>query len=352
MLVTITYSLLIFLWGAFADLSNDAIRKRYIIVVSIILILISGMRNMYVGPDDTFNYYRKFIDAGDMTYGEVLDIKKDPLFSLFIKIVRIFIGDHFQVFLAICSSFLIIPLGLFIYKESKYPLISYLLFISLGFYGFSMVCVRQSMAIGVLLLSYNAIKKHQLTKFLICIFVASSFHLSALVFLLIYPLSYLKYNLKIFFLYIVAIVVAVTMGQVLVYSFDLSLIDERFGSYQAGEARALSASGFVQLVLFALFFAFYYKKMRNQIPEDVNLHSHFLSLAMIFQSLVFIIAEFFRVSWYFKVYVLILIPTIIVYSGRQQFWKMCFGVLLLLYFFINLGNSDYAFYWQHYVPNF
>ena len=92
--------------------------------------------------------------------------------------------------------------------------------------------------------------------------------------------------------------------------------------------------------------------MRIQIPEDVNLHSHFLSLAMIFQSLVFIIAEFFRVSWYFKVYVLILIPTIIVYSGRQQFWKMCFGVLLLLYFFINLGNSDYAFYWQHYVPNF
>ena len=256
MAVHLAYTLLITIWGLFVDFSKEKNRKIYIIVVSIILILISGMRNMYVA-EDTYNYFFKFVDAGSMSYGEIFDIKKDPLFSLFIKIVRIFIGDHFQVFLAICSSFLIVPLGLFIYKESKYPLISYLLFISLGFYGFSMVCVRQAMSIGVLLLSYNAIKNHQLIKFLICIIVASSFHLSALVFLLIYPLSYLKYNLKILFLYIVAIVVAVTMGQILVYSFDLSLIDERFGSYQSGEARGLSASGFVQLVLFALFFAFY-----------------------------------------------------------------------------------------------
>lgn len=353
MVIHIIYTLLIVIWGMSINLSKKKARKSYIWGVSIILILISGLRNMYVGPDDTYNYFNTFNNIKQMSYTDCLDVNKDPIFSLFTKVLQIFIGGNFQLYLIICASILLIPLGRFFYRESHNPMISYLMFISLGFFSFSMVCIRQSMAIGVLLLSYDALRQHKLIKFILFVLLASCFHLSALIFLLIYPMSYLKYNMRMLLIYLVAVVLSIVMGQEIVGSFDLSLIDARFGGYQLGESRVLSAAGLVQLILFGLVYAIYYRKVQAKNPEEANLQCHFLSLAMVFQGLVFVIAEFFRVSWYFKAYVLILIPMILAYSGKQRkALTLAFGLLFLAYFFINVGNNDYAFFWQYYKPNF
>lgn len=352
MQIHIIYTLVIVIWGLLVDFNRKNCKKRYVIGVSLILITVSGLRNMYVGPDDTYYYYLDFLDYGKTEFGDLALLNKDPFFAVFTKILRFFINDNFQLYLILCSAFLIIPLGQFIYRESKNPMMSYLMFISLGFFYFSMVCIRQSMAIGILLLSYQALKNHDFWKFICFVLIASAFHLTALLFFVIYPLSYLKYNFKLLFFYIAAMVVAIELGQSLISSFDLTLLGDRFASYQFGENRSLSAAGFLQLVLFALLFVLYYSKVKMVDEVEINLQSHLLSLAMIFQSLVFVIAEFFRLSWYFKVYILILIPLIAYYSGRRQLYSAILGFAFLLYFFMNEANNDYAFFWQHYTPKF
>lgn len=317
------------------------------------LILIAGLRNMYVGPDDTFNYYNEFRAIGLMGYGDIVESFKDPAFYILTKLLKFFIGDNFQLYLIICSSVLIIPLGRFIYRESENPMISYLMFISLGFFNFSMVCIRQSMAIGILILSYDALKNRKLTTFLLYVLMASACHVTALIFLIAYPLCFFKYNIRIMILYIAAMVIAVIVGQDFINSFDLSIIDDRLGGYQLGNARVLSAAGFIQLVLFAIVFALGYRALNKKDSVSTNLHCHLLSLAMIFQSLVFIIAEFFRVSWYFKVYILILIPMILAILGKnRKIYTFIFSILFIIYFFMGAGIEDYAFFWQDYKPNF
>ena len=353
MLVHVVYLLVIVLLGINTNFSHIKSRKQYISIVTIMLILVSGLRNMYVGPDDTFNYYIEFRSVGLMSFRDIFESLKDPVFSIMTKLLKLIIGDNFQLYLIICSSVLLIPLGRFVSRESENPMLSYLMFISLGFFYFSMVCVRQSMAIGILLLSYESLKNKNLKRFILYVLLASAFHITALVFLIVYPLSYLKYSFTVMILYITAIVVAITMGQQILGMYDLSIIDERFAAYQVGESRVLSAAGFIQLVLFAAVFALGFKSLKRKDPEETNLHCHLLSLAMIFQGMVFVIAEFFRVAWYYKVFVLILIPMILSVVGKQRrIYTAVFSLLFIVYFFLSVGSYDYAFFWQYYKPNF
>lgn len=81
-------------------------------------------------------------------------------------------------------------------KNSGNPIMSVMLFVFLGFFDDSMNIMRQAIACAFVLLSYNYICKNKFVGFVSCILLAASFHLTAIIFTLMWPLRKFKVNKK------------------------------------------------------------------------------------------------------------------------------------------------------------
>ena len=100
--------------------------------------------------------------------------------------------DNLQVVLAIIALISIIPVGVFIYKNSEMPFLSLLLYMGFNFYAFVFSGLRQAIAISFIIWSFKFIKDRKLVKYAIMIILAICFHKSAFVFV---P-AYFLYNIK------------------------------------------------------------------------------------------------------------------------------------------------------------
>ena len=123
------YILTIFLLGV---LLGEKKKKLFLILSSIILILISGLRNIYWGPDDTYNYSRYYEMVSTMSYNEIfLYFGKDPLYHVFAKSVSYLLTDSYTVYFLFLAFLFVGGISFFIYKYSRNALLSIIIFIGI-----------------------------------------------------------------------------------------------------------------------------------------------------------------------------------------------------------------------------
>jgi hypothetical protein len=84
---------------------------------------------------------------------------------------------------------------------------SYILFIGFGFYTFGMSAIRQTIAMAIVIIAFEYMKEKKLKNFLISTILASTFHVTALIFLPCYWFVKFKLNKKILLLFIVVAIV-------------------------------------------------------------------------------------------------------------------------------------------------
>lgn len=349
MIITIAYTLFIYILGFITNMNDKKARMRYLIISGIILVLISGLRSYYIGSGDTFRYSLMFEEDVAMSFQEILQSGiKDPWYHVFSKLLSLVLGNNFTAILTVFATMFIVAYGILVQKESPNLLLSFIVFISMGFFSFSMHGVRQSMGIAFVMLSYFPLKERKLLLFVVLVFIASCFHKSAAIFLVAYPFSMLGFNKKSFFLYFLLILIFILNGDVLVRQFatEVSVYDERFADYATTE-KSLTNSGFIQLLLF-LGFTLYYYKYFSYKDKDCSTLTVLLVLAIIFQTFAIFIAEMFRVAMYFSIFLVILVPRVIEsipLQNRKLITVIICG-LLLFYFYSIPYKLEYDFYWN------
>ena len=109
----------------------------------------------------------------------------------FICWIFVNLGIPFQLFLTIESAFCVFCIFHFVNKNSVNLPLSIALIVGFGIFDYMFIIVRQTMALGFLLLSFEAIKKRNIPIFVLLVLIATMMHRSALIFLVVYPLSYL-----------------------------------------------------------------------------------------------------------------------------------------------------------------
>lgn len=328
-------------------------KKRYLIITSIILIFISGLRNVYWGSPDNYGYFQYYSQVCRMSYSDIIPaFPKDPGYHMFAKTLSLIIGDHYQIYLLIISSIFIGSIARLIYVYSQDKLLSIILFLSLGIFQFSMMGIRQSLAMAMIVLSFEWLLKHNFKIFIVWIVFATLFHQTSIVFLFAYPLTSLKINKYTIFLYIGILAVVMILGRItLDYLNPIFAMDERFEGYMDRDV-VLTYSGLIQLCLFLGLSLLFYKKAISKNRNN-QIMMHLLLIAIIFQSMSSLIAEFFRVALYFKLFLIIMIPNILVYSKKRKGISFVLMLLLLYYFMVmNSDIHDYAFYWERYIPKY
>lgn len=172
-------------------------RKIYLVFIFVCILLIAVLRDYSVGTD-LYKYYSKYypmfknVDwdklqsvtiSGDWEWG----------FCAFCKVLAQ-ISPNTQLFIIGSSIISIIPYAIFIYKNSEDVVFSTFFYIAFHIFMMSLNIVRQAMAVGIVLIGFEALKRKQHYKFVIYVLIATLFHTTAVVALLYLIIDRLEYK--------------------------------------------------------------------------------------------------------------------------------------------------------------
>ena len=349
MLITIAYTVFIYILGLSTNMNDKKARLRYLFISGFILVLISGLRSYYIGSGDTSRYATMFEEDVTMTFQQIYDSGiKDPFYHVFSKALSFVVGNNFPALLTVFAVMFIVPYGVLVQKESSNLLLSFIVFFSIGLYDFSMHGVRQGLAIAFIMLAFFPLKEKKLLWFLSLVFIAACFHKSATIFVLAYPFCQLGFSKKTAILYLALIVVLMVYGDSLIRGFasEAAVYDERFAGY-AVTTKSLTYAGFIQLCLYFALVLMNLSRFKEKDP-DASMLIILLVLAMIFQVFAVFIAEMFRVAMYFSSFLVILVPRLLrTYpSSNRKTVTYILCALLLIYFYMYPFKLEYDFFWN------
>jgi len=323
----------------------------------LVLYLIIGLRDLSVGPD-TPSYVEDFERFARMNYDQMLSAafaKSEPLYVI-ISWLASLISDNYIVFLLIWALFPCVALyGLF--KRELVTTADYLngliVFFVIGLYAFFVAGIRQTAALSIILLAFPYFKQIKFDtilhfyndtnwiKFLLCMCVAYLIHNSSIFFLFAFVTKIFKPGWCTIFVVIGAFIIGTTVKANQISILTGLLFEERFNQYGTTYESTLSMTGFyMQCILFILCYL-KRKKLMLQNPNNI-IFMNMMILGLVFQSMTGLIAEMYRVSFFFSMFGMVLVPRAMAcfsISEKGKLFNACFVALSLVYLFILAGTS-------------
>lgn len=332
-------------------------KNKYNFIFAIILFSIAALRSPYTGMDTSGYYimYNKMVhDNNALGYylsQFITAIKEGTYIDSFgwdfcNKLLSLIIKDG-QLWLALLSAIFIVSVYITIKRHSADPVISWAYILSIFIYTFILQGLRQSIAMSIILLSLKYIYNRDLLKFILLVALATLFHQSAIIFLIAYPLYNLKVSKLYFWIIGISFAAARIIPSVVIALLSRFAGDSRFAGYLEGRSNMYSVTGF--FVLFAIFTFCYLHKKETLKADQKNQLLYTLSMvSLVLQSSVGIIAEMFRVSYYFSMFNMLLVANVcdsIVDRKKSRIIKYSMIIIFALYFFVS-GGFEYKFFWQ------
>lgn len=311
---------------------------------AMVLVAVAGLRSSGVGPDGLV-YAQYFEDLKKLSYeGIYTKFNKEPLFYVVTKVFQEF-GITLQVWYALIGALFSFSIMFIINQYSKNEMISILALFSLGYYVFSFTGLRQTVALAIVIFSVWYIERKKYIKAILVIGIASMFHNSALVFLIVIFIWDRKIKIWQYITILIVSLGAVVLFEQQVHNFLSETIEEieRFENY-AGYDYGLSWAGFVIQCMIFGFALILYKGKHKQMLLNISF------MGVLFQILAVLMAEFFRLSMYFNAFNVVLLGNVycenrFAKNSRQLARVLIVGVLLL-YFINSHWKYEYIFYWQ------
>ncbi len=231
--------------------------------------------------------------------------------------------DDVQWLFVVVATFSMVVLYKLIVKESRDPVLSVFLFISLRFLYFMMSGLRQGIAIFLCVIAYRFIKQRKLIPFVLLVLLASQFHMTAILFLIAYPLSYLRFNnTNVAVVTFVGVLVFLMFNQIL--TPVLGILPEYYSGYTESVRFAENKLGNILVaVIQAIFlcvslfssYRTHRKGEKNQIFTKEYSESdfmHFMMLISILFSLISLRATTLdRLYYYFWIFAVVYIPNVL-----------------------------------------
>lgn len=291
-----------------------------------------ALRNYHVGAD-TLGYKLMYMIAGKNSVGTLLaNAEREYGFVLLTKLIRT-LTPSFRVYLILISALSLLPLALYYRRESDYPLLSIILFVTVAPFSMYFSGVRQILAISIGVIAWQLAKERRLIWFLAVVFLASMFHITALILVVMYPLYTFRMTRR------RLIITVPIIG--LVYLFNRPIFEFLsnflWKEYESPE----STGGFTVLLLLVVFAVYCYIIPDSRLidAETAGLRN-LLLLSVMLQCFAPIHPLAMRLNYYFLIFVPVLIPKIAVRAKSEYRNISTVSVLVMLvaftaYFFYN-----------------
>lgn len=160
--------------------------KKYIIWSCMIMFAVYGLRDTFsVGIDNTSSYLHQFQSMENTTFAQLWegsDLNDNTIWKLTVKLFYVLLDGDYQLFISLISAFVMLVFGRFIYRYSASPVQSFVYYWGLWFFTFNFSALKQSIAMALLLLAFDAIMERRVFRYLIWVALATLFHFPAAIF--------------------------------------------------------------------------------------------------------------------------------------------------------------------------
>ena len=156
-LLLIKYSL-----NHWPNIEQAKIQKIFLVISSIILALFTGLRDKYTGAD-TIAYGTVFLRLrkyNDFWKAVEMRAKNGEYGYGFWNRFWGGITGNVNVYFTVTAAVFAVCLAIYIYKNSQNPFFSMILYYTVGMFSFQLTGMRQAMAMAILLISIEFIKKY------------------------------------------------------------------------------------------------------------------------------------------------------------------------------------------------
>lgn len=297
------------------------------------LFIVSALR-YDVGQDYFFTYVPIFDSVANT--GSYENVEKG--YILLNKFVLLFTKDYSGIFIltSLIGCYFIFKA---IFQQSKIPAMSIFIYVTSTFYFISMNLVRQSITISIFFYSIKFIKEKKLKSYLITILIASTIHLTALIFIPIYFIA----NKKISFKKFIAIFIMCEIGLPLARNLIYSIISETKYAYYIGSVYDSKESTLIAplISLLIVLLGYFYKSRFNEINDKyLNIYLNIQIIATLLSTTLGVFPLALRLFIDFEYIQILLVPSIIKLE-KNRILKLilvmsiiiCYGI----YFYYTIG---------------
>lgn len=337
---------------------SDRSKRNFLIFSGILLVAFFGCRNATINMNsDLNNYYRLFSRAitseSFATFSSTSTMETGYLLLNWL-IARIIKWPQFIIFFQ--AAFCIGVTLRFIYKFSDEVLLSVLSFMSFGLMQFYLTGFRQSFAIALCLVALELAIKKKFIAYAIIVFLAVSFHQTAIVFIPVYWI--VKAGLtKINTLVDVGLIICLSQAVPRLILFGNEVFDKEYQGVFTGNNLGGIVNILVELVVVGIMF---YQSERYSKPQIISNSSsamsrplngffHLLTIGMGIYALRFQALVLERISLYFTPCLIILLPHIIETSFEKNSKKIVKNAFIMMLIFLSwwrLHSYTYNVFWE------
>ena len=329
--------------------TNKSQKRIYMVLCFLSVLFFVGLRSINTGSIDTQTYCRMF-DTASSTSGfiDFLTIReisieeylyKEGNFYLLVWLISHF-TDNEQIFLVVIAAIMTACVFKFISEHSEDFMLSCIIYICLGSMTFSMNGMRQALAMSICLLAYDFAVKKKIVPFLLIVLLAMTFHVSAFIFLLAYPLSNFSK------LHLVPLLIG--GGLFIALSSSLASIYDSLVEKDYAVRDSIEGGGFVTVAIYLLVLILtmlFYKNLATENGIEPLFALCFVGL-VIFSTRYFSTQIFERISYYFYYSVILLIPKLshIFKEKDRLIYSLIVCILAIALFAYRIESSSMANY--------
>lgn len=283
-------------------------KNKYIsLSIFILIFLLFALRHQSMGVDLNYlsstGYLGSFDELSSYSWREVLQIDKfqnyEKGYIIFNKLIGSITKSR-QIFMAVVAFISIFPVYRLIRKRSTSSGFSYVIYMGIPLFTLLFSGIRQSIAIGFCAYAYIFITEKKLIKFILAVLFASVFHVTALVFLVAYPLYYIRINNKLRFYSVISIPIIYLLRHK-IFDFVIRFSDKII--------EVDNNNSFVLLVVFALIYMFAVAMSNKENGQNGFLNIFYV--ACLCQTLGGVSSVIVRLGYYFLLSIIILLPNVI-----------------------------------------
>ena len=323
--------------------------KRLFIILAVFMLLVVGLRADVIGID-TLNYKDTFYAIGrrDFSFLNSYEWYQESGYA-FVIILFNKLGFSWQAYAVFMAALFIIPMMVLIFKNTDNCFLALTIFIMCGLWTYPMSTMRQAAAIGLTVIAFMFEDKKRNLLCLLFIFLASLFHISALlalVYFVVRKVSVTKRGLLVWF---VAGILIVVIGIGSLRNILAEVMISLGRDYQNNDL-----TGGLRQELFyiaSLGIGWFFGQ-----EGDERYWKYYMPifLSAVLLPIVRINPALFRIYAYFSIYEVVFIP-LMLSKVNQKMIKVVgymgyFGVYLYLFFTQSVASSlkvtPYMFFWM------
>jgi len=321
---------------------NPNLEKIIFYSSSFILILFAGLRANIVGTD-TNNYISMFLSKNNQEQS-IFEIEGNiEIGYLFLQQIAYFVSSKYWSILTLIAIVSVIPTYYVVRELTQNVIISIFVYITLGIYLLFFNAGRQGISVAISTVGLLYILDRSLVKYLLCLFIASLFHKTALIMIPFYFIIILPFSTKRVLLFLVIGFFSFYFLSTILSSISPD-VESRYGVYEDR-----GATGGFLLAAFFIIVALLFVGFRNEISEEnLYLYDIYLNLA-IFTGIIYLVViltgsdvNFIRITNYFAIGYALIWPIIFedVRYFKSNSVKFGFVIIHLLFFAVYLSKMS------------